>query len=171
MPNGSSIEIQISIEAAGWPEPDVLEALCDRVIAAAASYLERYEKQPFPASGCELSLLFADDPAVRAINSRWRSQDKPTNVLSFPAAPVEPGQMPGRMLGDVLFAHETVAREAQAMDIPFDNHLIHLLVHGFLHLLGYDHIDDDDAEAMESLETRILAALDLSDPYENTSPA
>ena len=171
MPNGSPIEIQISIEAPGWPEPGELEALCDRVIATAAGYLKQHAGQSFPASGCELSLLFADDPAVRAINSRWRGKDKPTNVLSFPAMPMEPGQMPGPMLGDVLFACETVAREAQAMDISFDNHLTHLLVHGFLHLLGYDHIDDDDAEAMESLETRILAALDLSDPYENTSPA
>ena len=171
MPKGSSIDIQIAVEAPGWPELSELESLCEKVVSAANAYLTQHVEQPFPASGCELSLLFADDQAVREINSRWRAQDKPTNVLSFPAAPAEPGQMPGPMLGDVVLAYETVAREAKAMDIPFNNHLTHLLVHGFLHLLGYDHIDDDDAEAMESLETRILATLDLSDPYENTSPA
>ena len=79
--------------------------------------------------------------------------------------------MPGSMLGDILFARETMAAEAEVIGIAFDNHLMHLLVHGFLHLLGYDHIDDDDARIMEGHETRILAALDLSDPYENTSPA
>ncbi|WP_136657569.1 rRNA maturation RNase YbeY [Nitratireductor sp. XY-223] len=171
MPAGSTIDIQIAVEAPGWPDKGELEARCGTVISTAAGYLARHAGQPFPDSGCELSLLFADDRAVREINNQWRAQDKPTNVLSFPATPLEPGQMPGPMLGDVLFARETVARESQAMDIPFDNHLTHLLVHGFLHLLGYDHIDDDDAEAMEALETRILAALDLSDPYENTFPA
>ncbi|WP_419907410.1 rRNA maturation RNase YbeY [Hoeflea sp.] len=171
MPEGGLIEIQITVEAPGWPAPAELESLCDSVVSTAAAYLVRHAGQPFPEAGCELSLLFAGDQAVREINSRWRSQDKSTNVLSFPAMPVEPGQMPGPMLGDVVLAYETVAREARAMDIPFDNHLTHLLVHGFLHLLGYDHLNDEDAASMESLETGILAALDLSDPYENTFPA
>ncbi|MCY6382760.1 rRNA maturation RNase YbeY [Hoeflea prorocentri] len=171
MPAGETIDIQISIEAGGWPDAGVLEALCARTIVATCDYLERVEGQPFPKAGCELSLLFADDKMVREINGKWRDQDKPTNVLSFPAVPVTPGQLPGPMLGDILFARETIAREADAMDIAFDNHLIHLLVHGFLHLLGYDHIDDDDARIMEGHETRILAMLNLSDPYENTSPA
>ena len=117
-----------------------------------------------------MSLLFTDDAAVRAINCHWRDQDKPTNVLSFPAFSIAVGDMSGPMLGDILLAREAVSRESVSMDIPFDNHLTHLLVHGFLHLLGYDHVDKRDARTMEGLETRILAELDLSDPYANTDP-
>jgi probable rRNA maturation factor len=87
-------------------------------------------------------------------------------VLSFPAFPVSPGKVPGPMLGDIIIARETVEREAQELEKSFDDHLTHLMVHGFLHLLGYDHINNDEAEIMEGLETRILAVLGLSDPYE-----
>ncbi|MEX3011248.1 rRNA maturation RNase YbeY [Hoeflea sp. TYP-13] len=169
-PFESGIDIQISVETPGWPDADTLEALSKTTIDAAAAYLASETGQPFPVGGCELSLLFSDDDAMRAINQQWREQDKPTNVLSFPAFPVEPQGMPGPMLGDILFARETIEREAADLGIPFDNHLTHLLVHGFLHLLGYDHDDDEDADVMEGLETRILATLDLSDPYENTFP-
>jgi probable rRNA maturation factor len=92
-------------------------------------------------------------------------------VLSFPAFPVGPGQMPGPMLGDIVLARETIAAEAAAMGIAFEAHLAHLLVHGFLHLLGYDHMDEDEAEEMERHETRILATLGLSDPYAGNDPA
>ena len=118
----------------------------------------------------EVSLVFTDDASIREINAEWRSQDKPTNVLSFPAFPVTPGKMPGPMLGDIILAHETLVREAEDLGKPFDEHLTHLLVHGFLHLFGYDHIDENDAERMESLETRILAGLGLSDPYGDSDP-
>jgi probable rRNA maturation factor len=83
---------------------------------------------------------------------------------------VTPGKMPGPMLGDIILAHETLVREAVDLGKPFDEHLTHLLVHGFLHLFGYDHIDESDAERMESLETRILAGLGLSDPYGDSDP-
>ncbi len=169
-PRPPAIDIQVAIECDGWPAHDLLEAFCRETIDAASTLLAVEEAQPFPHQGCELSLLFTDDASVCAVNSRWRSQDKPTNVLSFPAAPVRPGDMPGPMLGDILLALETVSREAVSQDIPFDNHLTHLLVHGFLHLLGYDHADEREACTMEGLETRILAALDLSDPYEHTDP-
>ncbi len=165
-----AIHIQVAIESDGWPAANLLEGFCGDVIAVVVNVLVRTEGQPFPDGGCELSLLFTDDAAVCAINRRWRGQDRPTNVLSFPAGPVRPGTMPGPMLGDIAFALETVSREAVALQIAFDDHLTHLLVHGFLHLIGYDHGDERDAETMEGLETRILAALDLSDPYENTDP-
>ncbi len=165
-----TIDIQLAIESDGWPALELLQEFCGDVVGVAAGYLADKRRQPFPQSGCELSLMFTDDAAVREINLRWRDQDKPTNVLSFPGFPIAPGDMPGPMLGDILFAQETVSREAVSMDIPFDNHLTHLLVHGFLHLLGYDHVDERDAHTMEGLETRILAALDLSDPYANTDP-
>ena len=160
-----AIDVQVAIESDGWPAHALLEGFCCDTISVTAEYLADYREQPFPVDRYELSLLFTDDAAVRQINHSWRGQDKPTNVLSFPAFPVAPGDMPGPMLGDILLALETVSREAMSMDIPFDNHLTHLLVHGFLHLLGYGHIDEHDARTMESLETRILGALDLSDPY------
>ena len=164
------VDIQLSIECDGWPESAVLEALCRKTVTETARYLAVNEGQPFPDGGSELSLLFTGDAAMRAINQRWRGRDKATNVLSFPACPLAPGDVPGPVLGDVLFALETVRREAESLDISFDAHLTHLLVHGFLHLIGYDHDDDSDAETMEGLETRILAALNLSDPYENSDP-
>jgi len=164
------IDIQLAIESDGWPAPALLEGFCRETIGAAARYLAEQRNQPFPDQGCELSLLFADDAKVRVINRRWRGLDKATNVLSFPTCPVMPGDMPGPLLGDVVFALETVSQEAVSLDVPFDAHLTHLLVHGFLHLIGYDHLDDGDARMMEGLETRILATLDLSDPYENSDP-
>jgi probable rRNA maturation factor len=164
------IDIQISVEDEGWPGGESLVALTDRVISAAAAYLQAQEKQPFPAQPSELSLVFTDDAAIREINAEWRGQDKPTNVLSFPAFPVMPGKMPGPMLGDIVVARETVEREAVDLEKPFEEHLTHLLVHGFLHLFGYDHIETDEAETMESLETRILATLGLSDPYAGQDP-
>ncbi|MFD1329979.1 rRNA maturation RNase YbeY [Mycoplana ramosa] len=161
----SEIDIQISIEGGAWPDEAALLAQSARVIGAAAGHLARQEGQPFPKRPPELSLLFTDDASIRAINAEWRGQDKPTNVLSFPAFPLAPGDMPGPMLGDIILAHETLQREAGELGKPFDEHLTHLLVHGFLHLFGYDHMETDEAEEMEGLETRILGELGLSDPY------
>lgn len=166
----TTLDIQISVEEGPWPSETELQTLSERVLGASADFLKGVERQPFPKMPLEVSLLFTDDAAIRSINAEWRSQDKPTNVLSFPAFPVTPGKMPGPMLGDIILAHETLVREAHDLGKPFDEHLTHLLVHGFLHLFGYDHIEDDDAERMESLETRILAGLGLSDPYGDSDP-
>ncbi|MBB4123923.1 rRNA maturation RNase YbeY [Martelella radicis] len=163
-------DYQVSREADGWPEDEALEAFAARVIGAASAYLAEAEGQPFPEDPPELSLVFADDAMIREINAEWRNKDSATNVLSFPAFPVTPGAMPGPMLGDIVIAYETVAREAETLEKSFDDHLTHLLVHGFLHLLGYDHIENEEAEVMEGLETRILATLDLSDPYQGSDP-
>ncbi|MEM9108085.1 MAG: rRNA maturation RNase YbeY [Pseudomonadota bacterium] len=165
-----AIDLQLTIEADGWPEARHLDNLCRATVSACCAYLTRETGQVFRADGCELSLLFTDDAMMREINSQWRNQDKTTNVLSFAASPVRQGEQPGPVLGDIVFALETVRREAAELGIPFDNHLSHLVVHGFLHLLGYDHMNDADAAVMEGHETRILAMLDLSDPYENTIP-
>lgn len=161
----TALDIQISVEDPGWPGEDVLHLLCERVLGQGAAFLSREEAQPFPGAPVEVSLVFTDDAAIREINAEWRSQDKPTNVLSFPAFPVTPGSMPGPMLGDIVLARETLERESAELGKSFDEHLTHLLVHGFLHLFGYDHLDDTDATEMENLETRILASLGLSDPY------
>ena len=164
------LDIQISVEDDGWPQEQVLAALSERTLAAAADFLAREEGQPFPEMAPELSLVFTSDEEIRAINAEWRGKDKPTNVLSFPAFPLTPGKMPGPMLGDIVIARETVEREAAELDKTFEEHLTHLLVHGFLHLFGYDHMETDEAEKMEGLETRILGVLGLSDPYAGQGP-
>ena len=114
--------------------------------------------------GVVVSLCLADDAALRALNARWRGIDKPTNVLSFPSAPSDrAGQ--ASTLGDIALAYETLAREAEDLGVPLADHYRHLLAHGFLHLIGYDHETDVEAERMEALETRILARLGAADPY------
>ena len=159
------LDIQLGVEAGAWPDEAVLEGFSSRVLEHAAGHLAREEDQPFPAEPVEISLVFTDDAAIRTVNRDWRGQDKPTNVLSFPVFPLVPGGRPGPMLGDIVLAEETLRREALDLGIPFDDHLTHLLVHGFLHLFGYDHMTDEEAAVMEGLETRILAELGLADPY------
>lgn len=166
----TQLDIQIAVEADGWADETALEALASRVLGAAETYLAKAEDQPFPKQPTEVSLVFADDEMIREVNAEWRNKDKPTNVLSFPAFPLTPGKMPGPMLGDIIIARETVEREADELEKSFEDHLTHLMVHGFLHLFGYDHIETDDAEEMEALETRILAELGLSDPYAGQDP-
>lgn len=106
------------------------------------------------------ALLLADDAALQGLNRRFRGIDKPTNVLSFPS-----GGGDAAFLGDIAIAFETCRREAEAGGIAFRNHVAHLIVHGLLHLAGYDHQEDDEAERMEGLETEILARLGIADPY------
>ena len=166
----AELDIQISVEEGAWPSEEVLQPLAGRVLEVAANYLRKHEKQPFPKVAPELSLVFTDDASIREINAEWRSQDKATNVLSFPAFPLQPGGKPGPMLGDIIIARETVEREAIDLEKSFDDHLTHLMVHGFLHLFGYDHMNNSEAERMEGLETRILAGLGLSDPYAGQDP-
>ena len=102
--------------------------------------------------------------AIRTLNAEWRDIDKPTNVLSFPAAT---SRLAGadRMLGDIVIAYETLARECDDEDRIFHHHLAHLTVHGFLHLFGYDHETDREAEEMERLERKIMSAMNMPDPY------
>lgn len=159
------LEIQLGVEAGDWPDEAALEAFAARVLEHAARHLAEKAGQPFPAEPTEISLVFTDDAAIRTVNRDWRGQDKPTNVLSFPAFPLQPGGRPGPMLGDIVLAEETLRREALDLSLAFDDHLTHLLVHGFLHLFGYDHMTDEEAAVMEGLETRILAELGLADPY------
>ena len=154
------IDIDILVETDGWPEEAALSDLASIAIAAVWDELAS-GNQP----DSELSLVFTDDAAIKELNNDWRDKDKPTNVLSFPAFPIKPGQAPGPMLGDIVIARETVVREAEDEEKSFDHHLTHLIVHGVLHLLGYDHETDDEAEAMEQLERKILARLAIPDPY------
>jgi probable rRNA maturation factor len=154
------IDIDILVETDGWADEATLHNLSARAIAAAWQELDGVEQ---PES--ELSLVFTDDAAIKELNNDWRDKDKPTNVLSFPAFALKPGQKPGPMLGDIVIARETVVHEAVDEDKPFDHHLTHLIIHGFLHLLGYDHLTEAEAEEMEGLERKILERLAIPDPY------
>ena len=145
------------------------QALAEQAAAAAIA------ESAFPALAAgpravELSLRLAGDEEVHGLNRQWRGKDKPTNVLSFPMAEAaelagasEPG--PELMLGDIILARGVCAAEAAAKSIPLDRHAAHLMVHGTLHLLGYDHQDDAAATDMEARETRALARLGIADPY------
>ena len=111
----------------------------------------------------EVSIVLTDDAEQRELNRQWRGIDKSTNVLSFPQ--IAPFGSVSGLVGDIILARETLEREAAEMGVSFDDHFTHLLVHGFLHLLGYDHMQDDEALVMEGLETKILATLGVADPY------
>ncbi len=118
-------------------------------------------------SHTELAILLTNDSAIRALNREWRKLDAPTNVLSFPtkAAIRDAPRHMSRYLGDIVIAYETTAREAATEGKRFEHHLVHLAVHGYLHLLGYDHATNREAEKMERLEVDILARLAVPDPY------
>jgi probable rRNA maturation factor len=157
MPLPPTADVLIAAEC--WQAQADAENIVQRAIAAAASCVE------LPADETEVAVMLTDDARIRDLNREWRGQDKATNVLSFPAAQ-PPGATPQPlMLGDIAIAYETTRNEAEAEGKPFQNHLSHLAIHGFLHLLGYDHLDDDEAEEMEGLERDILAKLGIADPY------
>lgn len=145
--------IDIEIEEPAWTraQPDA-EALALR---AAQAVLDGEG-----AVGEGVTLLFTDDATVQDLNARFRGKDAATNVLSFPAPP-----NPERHLGDVALAYGVCAREAAEQGKPLAHHLQHLVAHGVLHLLGYDHMSDEEAEAMEGLERIVLAGLGVPDPY------
>jgi len=153
---------EVMVVADGWRSEPGAQAVIHRAIATAAEVVDA------DIGEAELAVMLTDDAGIRTLNSNWRGTDKPTNVLSFPALPptgaVGPDEAP-RMLGDIAIAYETTRKEADDEQKPFDHHLSHLAVHGFLHLIGYDHEKDDDAEAMETLEREILAQLGIPDPY------
>ncbi len=149
--------IETSVEFAGWSRLDGLDTL---VAESLQSVLE--ESGDKLVEGVEVSLLFCDDARIQELNRDFRGQDKPTNVLSFPSPdPLETA----RFIGDIAVAYETVAREAQEQGKTLKQHCGHMIVHGFLHLLGYDHEEEAEAEAMEAMETRILRRLGVDNPY------
>lgn len=118
--------------------------------------------------GAEVSILLCNDAFIAGLNKQWRGRDAATNVLSFPSGS-EPAE--ADLLGDIVIAFETTALEAATLDKTFEDHFTHLVVHGFLHLLGYDHEDDGEAEEMEAVERDVLASLGIGDPYRETCVA
>jgi len=161
--------IEIRIEFAAWRTVDQAVTVC-RDAACAALTLA-----PSPWRDAGISVLLTDDSTLRQLNQMYRGRDAATNVLSFPQVDVDQdqhiGSVPGAelLLGDIALAFETVAREADDMGKPLADHLRHLIVHGVLHLLGYDHVIDADATKMEAAETRVLAGLGVPDPYQDVT--
>jgi len=163
----NDMAISVSVEAESWHRalPDTetwIAALARRTLEAACPGIG-------PAG---IDILLTDDATIHALNRTWRGKDGPTNVLSFPATETAEGDVPAPefagvplALGDIALAYETCARESLAQGKRFADHVAHLVLHGVLHLLGYDHLDDDEAQRMEALEIRILAGLGIADPY------
>jgi probable rRNA maturation factor len=148
--------IDILVQSPLWNSKRNAKAVLRRALRKAAAVVSAHG---------ELAVVLTDDSAVHALNRIWRHKDAPTNVLSFPVERAPESHGAPRLLGDIVIAYETTAREARAQGKSFAHHLVHLAVHGFLHLAGYDHLDDDDAAAMERLESTILAELAVPNPY------
>jgi probable rRNA maturation factor len=152
------IELDIMIEAGDWARLDGADALAQRAADAAVTVADEAD------DAFEVSVMLTDDAHIQELNRIWRSKDKPTNVLSFPA-PEQPGATGPRHLGDIALAYETLVREAEEESKDLAHHFAHLIVHGVLHLLGYDHEVEAEAEIMEALEVKALATLGIADPY------
>jgi probable rRNA maturation factor len=158
------LTVEVSAPCPAWL------AACSKAPALAeqaALLVLRHERAP---DGSMIDITLTDDEAQRTLNRTWRDKDSPTNVLAFPAADPGSPAPPGAplLLGDVVLAFETVSREAAEQAKPLADHLRHLVVHGVLHLLGDDHVDDRDAAAMEAKEIAILAVLGVPNPYRDT---
>lgn len=156
----AKLKIDVLVDSDLWREPAKARSLVRRAVAQAAATAS--------TTGTELAIVLTDDSAIRQLNRLWRGIDAATNVLSFPSKQTadEPAH-----LGDIVLAHQTIAREASAEGKPFAHHLAHLVVHGFLHLIGYDHDKDADAETMEQTERKILRRLNIPDPYRHPGKA
>ncbi len=149
-----ALAIDVMIESDRWRENEDAQSLAREAIMKAAAVLS--------TPRAELAIVLTDDSAMRVLNRVWRGIDKTTNVLSFPTKGAGEERP---LLGDIVLAYETIAREARAQRKPFAHHVAHLAVHGFLHLLGYGHERREDAEMMERTECAILRRLAIPDPY------
>ena len=151
------VKLEVVVRSALWQKRRGAKSIVKKAVRTAAKAAS--------TDPAELAIVLTNDSTIQALNRDWRGKDQPTNVLSFPAAPRSKSRPPSPYLGDIVIAYQTTAREAVAEGKPFDHHLAHLAVHGFLHLLGYDHENDRDARTMENLERRILRRLAVPDPY------
>lgn len=174
---GAGLNIDVLVESDHWQKASSAKAAIQRALKRAAATLS--------AKTAEVAIVLTDDAAMRTLNRNWRGVDAATNVLAFPARNVAPpiavrrhsvdrggelgcGNHLCKHLGDVVLAYETIEREARRGRKQFDHHLAHLAVHGFLHLLGYDHVNDAQARQMETTERTILRDLAVPDPYRTT---
>jgi probable rRNA maturation factor len=151
-----ALKIDVLVASSRWKYDGKIRLIVRRAVARAATTLS--------TTGTELAIVLTDDSAIRLLNRDWRGIDAATNVLSFPAKSAR-GKRLGQPLGDIVLAYETIAREARNESKPFAHHVAHLAVHGFLHLVGFDHERDEDAAAMERAEGDILRQLEIPNPY------
>lgn len=163
-----ALSAEVMVQCNAWSEFIDAEATIQRVVAVVDGVPEVQAKlDGQKASGLAVSIVLSDDEAVRQLNKTHRGIDKPTNVLSFPAAPgtLDAEEPSVAYLGDIVIAYETVVTEAKCQDRTVDDHFSHLVTHGLLHVLGYDHETEEDARKMEQLEISLLAMLGIADPY------
>lgn len=165
MPNINNHDIDVLFQSRQWGASRLgARNLVPQVILAAWEFVPKKPRGISP----EITVTLTDDASIRVLNRDYRHKDKPTNVLSFPMwenlsdIPAHSGPQP---LGDIIIAFETIQKEAKEQEKTLSNHFTHMLVHGFLHLLGYDHIIDSDADAMEGLEIKILKKMGIANPY------
>ena len=165
----TALDVEILRHGGAWDETNVRDATIELAVHAALAVAP-----PSNAAHYEITIVLTDDAEVRDLNRTWRGMDRPTNVLSFPAGdvpsatglPDDPDFNGAPIpLGDIVIAFETTRAEADDKPISLSDHLSHLVVHGTLHLLGFDHLNDEEAEDMESLERKALASLGIADPY------
>lgn len=156
----TALEIDILHDCNNWLENATIidESYIKSVVSSSLS-LAGFQGDNDMAAPTEISIVLSNDDQIQQLNKTYRSKDKPTNVLSFP-------QDESTLLGDVIISFDTIAREAQDQDKHIKDHFTHMLVHGCLHLLGFDHIDESEAEEMEALEVKILSQLGIKNPYE-----
>lgn len=169
------LDVDVVRHDGAWTERGISDAMVELAAHAALA-----SAPPMKTAHCEVTVVLTDDAEIRELNRTWRGKDEPTNVLSFPS-----GDMPDAagaidddvpdgvpmLLGDIVIALETTAAEAAEKAIPLADHVSHLVVHGALHLLGFDHLNDKEAEQMEDLERQALASLGIADPYADDVPA
>lgn len=165
----TALDVEVLRHGGAWDDTNVSDATVELAVHAALA-----AAPPAKAAHYEITVVLTGDAEIRDLNRTWRGKDRPTNVLSFPAGDVPfAAALPGDPgfdgapipLGDIVIAFETTRAEAGERPIPLSDHLSHLVVHGTLHLLGFDHLNDEEAEDMESLERKALASLGIADPY------
>ena len=157
----NTVALDVLIEDEGW-QPHIADGadICRRAVMAVLP----------EGTTTEVSFVFTTDDAIARLNADYRGKNGPTNVLSFPLVQIAVGDAIPPMLGDVVMARQTVEAEAEEAGIPVRDHIMHLLIHGLLHLVGHDHEDDAEAGRMEALETELLAGLGIADPYADAAP-
>ena len=159
---GAALEVEVVRHESGWTRAQITDALLRQAARAALR-----AAPPLPGGACRVTLVLTGDAEMRDLNRVWRGKDEATNVLSFPADAVKDRGF----LGDLVLAYETARKEAHAQDIPLTDHVRHLVIHGMLHLLGFDHEEDEEAERMETIERIALASIGVADPYAEADQA
>lgn len=155
-----NLVVEINVAYTAWREHIDPDAIANKALSTAILHVVNKL-----TSDAEVSVLFCDDATTQGLNKNWRGLDKPTNVLSFPTVEFPEPNGP-HLLGDIIVSFETCKNEAEGLSLPMETHVVHLLVHGLLHLLGYDHVDDEGAGKMENLEVLILKEMGIANPYE-----